>query len=88
MRAAHERVAIVDVYDAAVQHPIGDQDASGLDLGKFRHLFVLPPILTAVMSIFVLPPKLTAVMSIRDLVARAHAAGGATALFRCSRWVC
>jgi len=41
VRAAYERVAVVDVDDEAVQRLIGDQAASGLDLGKFRRLFVL-----------------------------------------------
>jgi hypothetical protein len=34
-----------------VQRLICDQAASGLDLGKFRHLFVLPAPLTTVMRI-------------------------------------
>jgi hypothetical protein len=38
VRPAHERVGVVDIDDAAMQGLIGDQAASGLDLGKFRHL--------------------------------------------------
>jgi len=41
VRSAHVGVAVVDVHDQAVQCLIGDQAASGLDLGKFRHPFVL-----------------------------------------------
>jgi hypothetical protein len=41
VRPAYERVSVVDADDAAVQGLIRDQPASGLDLGKFRHLFVL-----------------------------------------------
>ena len=40
-RAADKRVAVVDVRDAAERRLIGNQLASGLDLGKFRHLIVL-----------------------------------------------
>jgi hypothetical protein len=51
VRSAYERVSVVDADNAAVQRLICDQAASGLDLGKFRHLFVLPAPLTTVMRI-------------------------------------
>jgi hypothetical protein len=54
--------SVVDVHDAAVQRLIGDQAASGLDLGKFRHLFVLLA-------------QLIAVMRIRHLLAGEYGAG-------------
>jgi hypothetical protein len=41
VRPADERVSVVNADDTAVQGLISDQAASGLDLGKFRHLFVL-----------------------------------------------
>src|SRR5690348_5951433 len=42
VRAADERVAVVDVRDAPAQRLVGNQAAGGLDLGEFRHSFVLP----------------------------------------------
>ena len=40
VRAADERVAVVDVRDAPAQRLVGNQAAGGLDLGKLRHSFV------------------------------------------------
>jgi hypothetical protein len=42
VRPADERVGVVDSHDAPVQGLISDQAAGGLDLGKLRHLTVLP----------------------------------------------
>jgi hypothetical protein len=37
MGTTHVRVSIIDVHDLAIEAVLGDQGASGLDLGQFRH---------------------------------------------------